>query len=146
MKTRKIKFKLYYLGKFFGYEWLDKSGWHYQIIEFGDRIHDGTIPAKFFATEEKPIRMELAGLDENKQEIYEGDIVKSFPTYPSINLPGVISSKNKYFNIGFIIDYNSPGYVGWQASDKVRLIGNIIENPELLINDKISEKISDKFK
>ena len=85
------------------------------------------------------VLMQFTGLlDKNGKEIYEGDILCFSPTYGTYSImAGVPYSKEKHISqiiwkkMGFGLE-NEPDFRIIKWSD-VEVIGNIYENPELLI-------------
>jgi len=76
--------------------------------------------------EENYIPLLFIGLqDKNGKEIYEGDIISNC-RYGNIKIV-----EWNYLRTGFAPFSNS---VHWEESEKVKVIGNIYENPELFNN------------
>ena len=73
--------------------------------------------------------MQFTGLkDRNGAEIYEGDIIKHPSQQFLTNPPKIIRGIVEYKNNSFITNC-----IGWQTDfNKLEVIGNIYENPELL--------------
>ena len=68
------------------------------------------------------VLMQYTGLkDKNGQEIYEGDIIKYRDAIEGVTIPGI------YY---WEADENPPGPL---EAEKCEVLGNIYENPELLL-------------
>lgn len=143
---REIKFKVFLGKKLLGYERLNSNGnwesasieldskdgkiirWHKMVFSFGGRNLN------------KVFRKQFTGLrDKNGCEIYEGDIIssKNCFTYSQtgnkkIHLPfEVVFKYNGFYYVNFIDGPDEePFFDEINISHKV--IGNVIENPELL--------------
>lgn len=82
--------------------------------------------------------MQFTGLrDKNGKEIYEGDILAMpYGGHPARWTVGELSEYGLYFQRHTIKPYQSPyPYRDLRHFDKAEVIGNIYENPELLINN-----------
>ena len=91
--------------------WINEKMWHFDIKESAGYVwHKGNL-------------MQYTGLkDKNGKEIYEGDIVSN-----NLKEQGIV----KWKGIGF--DWGDDFSKGKGDTDEIEVIGNIYENPELLI-------------
>lgn len=115
---REIKFRAFIVGK--DTNWMAVQG----------NSGDIDTPAKFLALYGDHEIMQYTGLkDMNGVEIYEGDIVKHYYIYPD-------GKKCSVYPIEWgKIGYSDKG-IGWildpEDVERIEVIGNIYENPELL--------------
>ena len=110
------------------------NGWVYgNLIKNGNRpiisedileeIDESIYPEWWAVVEPESVGQYTGVKDENGKEIYEGDIIKCFNSGNSY-----VSFKGGVF--GLISDY---GFIPFSdVHGKMRVIGNIYENPELL--------------
>lgn len=73
--------------------------------------------------------------DKNGKEIYEGDILRSI--YQGQELIGIINWNNKKSQFGMIIESQNPMAEHLELTDKPEIIGNIFENPGLIVPDNL---------
>lgn len=71
------------------------------------------------------------GKDKDGREIYEGDIVKQYQA--PLTIPDVIGVIT-YQNFGFSVEGKNP-----IISHSCKVIGNIYENPELIISEELPD-------
>lgn len=125
-------------GKQFGFEFRGDGKWGF--CDYGTSC--------IYATEENSVLMQFTGLkDKNGKEIYEGDIVK---TDGSMNFGNRFAQPDAMREIlmlesGFTGVKDSFGkehpsalcnwdnYTLWNIQGSLEVIGNIYENPELLV-------------
>ena len=78
--------------------------------------------------------------DRNGKEIYEGDIITVNGKYPRVVLWDKMSwalMPTEYFHdkMFWVMNLQHPGIDWWEEfADKLEVIGNIHDNPELIIN------------
>lgn len=97
--------------------------------------HDGVLMASnqlggyvSFPVNQDPL-MQYTGLkDKNGKEIYEGDIVK--PEYH--DMPCEVKFGRCWFYLDGDFDVKSDDLLGNYTDNNIEVIGNIVENPELL--------------
>ena len=136
VEQREIKFKVYHENKFVGFERLTETDddifWEWTCIEVYSKgkweWFTGTFPGG-----QKYVRVQFSGVvDNNGREIYEGDIMRD-DKYGSTEISKVV-----FLDGCFACDYGKLGQypisrrLGYDAT----VIGNVIENPELLTNPK----------
>ena len=107
----------------------DNPVWSWDVV-FRKDWHDGK-----GAEDNGAIKMECIGLrDRNKTDIYEGDIFKAFnllsPTLEVIYKSGCFGYEAEYME--FIPLKNSNFDWANGKSDKIEIVGNRFENPELV--------------
>jgi uncharacterized phage protein (TIGR01671 family) len=124
--SREIKFRVWEkkLNRF-----LDWSQKNHLLLTF----RDGKIDVAFSALSiDDYVLQQFTGfLDENGREIYEGDIAEYTVEYDTGNQKfiGTIGQENEYSNCWA---FRSQGHrTFFSDAVKVKVIGNIFENPEL---------------
>ena len=73
-------------------------------------------------------------IDKKGNEIYEGDIVRFIDDESTINLFCRYDQSNAWFTFGEIDDAIYEGYYWQEILRNCEVIGNICENPELLLD------------
>ena len=121
---RTIKFR----GKDCANEWV-----------YGDLIHKRHDPGEVYIQDEKglgsDVPLETVGqftglLDKDGKEIYEGDILEVTPTNGVTHSCVVNMCNHGYWSIAFNI--HEKVVLGYVDRDKIRIIGNIYDNHDLL--------------
>lgn len=148
--ARIIKFRLIYLGKIVGYEFLDKTGWHYYTLELDCdvngkilRNNPGTLPREFFDGE--VLADQFTGLfDKNKKEIFENDVIQHPAIFDTKVTETLVQSDLNdveiWFGDGsggfssFTCKYDAEYYNCEFNQKNILIIRNIHENPELMKN------------
>lgn len=107
-----------------------------KILEDISDIKD--IKGVFVPTNDTTTLMQYTGrLDENGVEIYEGDILQVKDVYDGTEFHGVV----RYRDCSFIIKNDYCSYYRWMDYE-CRVVGNIFENPDILEDLDIVEKIN----
>ena len=137
---REIKFQIIYANKIDGYERLiAKDGhifWQWMCLEMNppnlEKWISGVYPKQY-----KYIRRQFTGLtDKNGKEIYEGDIMKLIDEYSGKGeRPSYVIFKDSQWMMQGTMHYTHVDSINNYCLDKMKIIGNIYENPELLTND-----------
>ncbi|MFA6089936.1 MAG: YopX family protein [Candidatus Woesearchaeota archaeon] len=138
MKEIKYRQPIYHSGKF--------GGWHYWGYIHGG-LHTFTTPLTSNDGEIRESHEYIGHKDKNKQEIYAGDILKIKNERPDETKSGKFVYKYRYAKVIWYFDGykaelangnkwdNEYSYEDW--SDEIdwketKVVGNIIETPELL--------------
>lgn len=120
-----------------------KGEWHYGLLSHNkdvDSDYEWFISNKAgkpfaFGAIEKSIGQFTGLYDKNGKEIYEGDIVKHFNHNEIIREIIFMKGSFGYWTGKEFISYASNYHFEWNdfyKSEKIEIIGNIYENPELL--------------
>ena len=113
---RKIKFRAWDTSQI-------SSSW---MIHWDDLKH---CTIDYFMQYEKRIMMQFTGLrDKNGKEIYEGDIIKHFGDY------GIVKFQKGCFKATW--NTKSTLLIDFIMGTRAEVIGNIHENPELIVVEK----------
>ena len=133
---REIKFR----GKVKG-----KSDWVYgSLLIYGDGEHNIHVPRKHnYKLDAWNVVPETVGqytglTDRNGKEIYEGDVITTKGRYPRVVLWDKMNwalMPTEYYNDKYfwVMNLQHPGADWWEEfADRVEIIGNIYDNPELI--------------
>ena len=119
-----IKFRIYGKENNIMYDWEE-------ILSFDslkDSLRNGSVEDKYYS----PF-MQYSGLnDKNGVEIYEGDIIER-DVY-AFDETRTFTGQVKTYECAWWIDSGTAAVSLWNEMHKVKVIGNIHENPELMKN------------
>jgi len=129
--NRELKFRVFFDGKmYYSDEKLNSLSSYYFMIDLDGKLW------LYSEDEENPsllirdcVLMQFTGLkDKNGKEIYEGDVVKyigkSYKHYKPLRDYGIVRDENTAFRV--------HGFILFELSDGLEIIGNIFENPEMM--------------
>lgn len=108
----------------------DKESRRFLNGDFSLGIESGEFRGKYGEVFTNIDISQFTGLhDKNGKEIYEGDILKTFPI--------ISSDKTSYDSFNVVVRFTSSswianGVLGFRQAEISEVIGNIYENPELL--------------
>jgi uncharacterized phage protein (TIGR01671 family) len=128
---REIKFRVWHKGEMFLTNAIMNASARYYI-----RDAQGISPHAdvYYEQADAPIMQFTGLLDKNGKEIYEGDIIKYFQPYSNKWDTHIVLWDEKFAGFG-MFEYNNEWCKesDWLKIKEIEIIGNIYENPELII-------------